>query len=126
MPRMPSAVEIGASFGSSLRRPLPSEIAWVCQPAWASTISPLAKPGLFEAITSQHRAAFHHAIHRHRRGIGRAVAHAAAHIGIERQPDRAQQHLACAWRRHRIILEAEIRWAGLTVRARCENDAFGC
>ena len=52
MPSTPTAVEIGAIFGSIFPSPLPSEIAWVCQPAYDSTMSPLAKPGLFDAITS--------------------------------------------------------------------------
>ncbi len=53
MPSTPIAVEIGASFGSILFSPLPSEIACVCQPARESTMSPLAKFGLLEAATSQ-------------------------------------------------------------------------
>jgi len=52
MPSTPMAVEIGASLGSIFARPLPSDSACVCQPARASTMSPLAKPGLLEAITS--------------------------------------------------------------------------
>ena len=52
MPSTPSAVETGASFGSSLRSPEPSESACVCQPARLSTMSPLANLSLFEATTS--------------------------------------------------------------------------
>ena len=52
MPSTPTAVETGPSFGSILASPLPSDSAWVCQPARDSTMSPLAKPGLFDAITS--------------------------------------------------------------------------
>ena len=52
MPSTPTAVETEPNFGSILRKPVPSDNAWVCQPARDSTISPLAKPGLFEAITS--------------------------------------------------------------------------
>ena len=52
MPSTPSAVETGASVGSILRRPLPSESAWVCQPARLSTMSPAAKPSRFDATTS--------------------------------------------------------------------------
>ena len=40
------------SVGSIFVSPLPSEIACVCQPARDNTMSPLAKPGLFEATTS--------------------------------------------------------------------------
>ena len=52
MPSTPTAVETGAMVGSTFRNPVPSEIAWVCQPARDSTTSPLAKPGLLDAITS--------------------------------------------------------------------------
>ncbi len=52
MPSTPTAVETGPSFGSTLRRSLPPESACVCQPARESTMSPWAKSGLFEAITS--------------------------------------------------------------------------
>ena len=52
MPSTPTAAETGPSFGSIFVKPLPSEIACVCQPARDSTMSPLAKPGLFDAITS--------------------------------------------------------------------------
>ena len=52
MPSTPTAVEIGPSFGSTLRRSLPLDSACVCQPARDTTMSPFAKPGLFEAITS--------------------------------------------------------------------------
>ncbi len=53
MPSTPTAVETGPSFGSILVNALPSESACVCQPARDSTMSPLAKPGLLEAITSE-------------------------------------------------------------------------
>ena len=50
-----------------------------------------------------YRAAFHHLPDRDRLGVGRRIAHAPAHVGIEREPQRAQQHFACARRgdRHR-------------------------
>ena len=70
-------------------------------------------------------ARFHHAPDRHRRGVGRPVAHAPAHIGIERQPDRAQQHLAVAGRRYRHVFDAEVRWLRLADGTRCQNDALG-
>jgi len=123
IPSTPTAVETGASFGSTLRRSLPSESAWVCQPARDSTMSPLAKPGLSRRDLA-HRAALHHAADRHRRRIGRAVAHASAHIGIERQPDRAQQDLALTGRGRRAILDPEVRRLGLADGTRDENDTF--
>ncbi|MNR10920.1 hypothetical protein D3C85_1271940 [compost metagenome] len=55
-------------------------------------------------------------------GIGRGVAHAAAHIGIQGQIDRAQQHLAWAGLRHFARFQAEIAVGGLAVRARGKHD----
>src|SRR5258708_2377494 len=43
----------GASLGSILVSPLPSNNAWVCQPVRATTTSPLANAGLLDAITSE-------------------------------------------------------------------------
>src|SRR5262245_50307399 len=39
------------------------------------------------------RAALHHIADANRLGIGRRIAHPAAHVGVERKPQRAQQHL---------------------------------
>ena len=124
MPSTPTAVEIGAIFGSILARPLPSEIACVCQPARDSTMSPLAKAGIVRRDHLADRAALHHAADRHRLGVGRPVAHAPAHVGIEREPDGAQEDFARAGRRHRTFLEAEIGWLGFADGARGEDDAF--
>jgi len=48
---MPSAVEIDAAFGSSLRNPAPLEIAWLCQPEWERTMSPGAYSVLRDLTT---------------------------------------------------------------------------
>ena len=85
----------------------------------------LGKTGIVGGDHFGNGAAFHHAADRHRRRIGRSIAHPAAHIGIERQPDRAQQNLALAGHRLRIFLDAEVRCFGLADRTRDENDAFG-
>jgi len=70
-----------------------------------------------------HRGADHHRIHRDRRRIGRRVAHAAAHVGIEREMDGTQQNLPCAGHRSRGFFEPEVGFGRCTVRTRCENDA---
>ena len=97
-----SAVEIGAIVGSTLAQALAVRQR-IALPAGCATARcrPWRNRGCSRLTTSADRAAFHHAVDRHRRGIGRSVAHATAHIGIERQPDRAQQHLAVTRRRHR-------------------------
>jgi hypothetical protein len=46
MPRMPSAVEIGASAGSTGRSAAASATAYSCQPSMPSTMSPAARSGL--------------------------------------------------------------------------------
>ena len=69
-------------------------------------------------------AAFHHLADRDRLGIGRRVAHAPAHVGIERQPQRAQQHLAGPRRRDRHLLDAKIAFFRLADRPRRQQDAL--
>jgi hypothetical protein len=111
MPSTPTAVEIGAMLGSTLARPLPSDVA-------------LGEAGIVRRDHLADRAGLHHAADRHRLGIGRPVAHAPAHVGIERKPDGAEENFTGAGRRHRAILEAEVGGFGLADRARGENDAF--
>src|ERR1700759_1796239 len=125
MPSTPTAVETGPSFGSILVSPLPAESAWPDLPAGAGEPDlALGKARMVRGDPLTHRAALHHAADRHRRRIGRAVAHASAHIGIERQPDGAQQNLALARHRHRSFLDAEIRLLRLADGPRGKNDAF--
>ena len=57
---------------------------------WPSTMSPAAKVRIVRGDHFADGAAFHHLADLDRRGVGRRVAHAAAHVGIEREPDRAQ------------------------------------
>jgi hypothetical protein len=52
IPSTPNAVCTGAMEGSSLRRPVPSESAYVCHPAKLKTTSPTAKPSCSDAATS--------------------------------------------------------------------------
>ena len=51
MPRTPSAVDTGASDGSTLRTPEPSESAHSRQPSWCRTQSPSASFSFLEATT---------------------------------------------------------------------------
>ena len=80
-----------------------------CQPSMPTTLSPAAKPGWREAVTVAHRAAHHHLAQLHPRGVGLALVHAPAHVGVEREPVHADQHLALAGLRHGRLHEAEIR-----------------
>ena len=59
------------------------------------------------------RAADHDRAEFHRRRVGRRVAHPSAHVGIERQVDGAQQHLARAGLRKRNLLDAEVIGSGV-------------
>ena len=57
------------------------------------------------------------------RRVGGGVAHAAAHVGIERHVDHAHQHLARARLGHGHLLDAEIGFGHFRGRAARENDA---
>ena len=67
-------------------------------------------------------AADQHVADRHRRGVGRRIAHAATHVRVERQVERAQQHLAGRCFRNNAFLQQEVvrRWR--TNRTRIKND----
>src|SRR5205085_2864429 len=84
----------------------------------------LGEAGIFRIHDLAHRTAFHHPADRHRRRIGWALAHAAAHIGIKRQPDGTQENLTLARSRYRGILDAKIRRFRFTDRTRDQHDAF--
>ena len=55
--------------------------------------------------------------------VGRAFAHAPAHVRIEREEDGLQQDLAVLERRDRRFFEAEIRGRRLALRALGQHDA---
>ena len=67
------------------------------------------------------RAAGHHAADLDGRGIGRAGVHPAPHVGVEREVDRAQEHLPRAGLRHGRLDEPEVGLLRLAVRA-CRQD----
>ena len=94
MPSTPSAVEIGAADGSSRRtaRRRRSRAS-----ASRSRTAP-RRPGRYvrarDSTTSQTVPPTHHVADLDRGGVRRRGAHPAAHVGVERQVDGAQQHLA--------------------------------
>ena len=97
----------------------------VCLPAGARQHDvALGKGGIVGRDHLADGAAFHHAIDRHRLRIGRPVAHAAAHVGIERQPDGAQEDFSGARCRNGAILKAEVGGFGFADGTGCEDDAF--
>ena len=103
--------------------PLPSEIAWVCQPAYDSTMSPSAKPGLFDAITSRPCR-----LPSRRRSA--LAEHRTAHCSCARAyrdqatARGAQQDLTRTGRRRRVFLDTEIGWLRLADGTGDENHAL--
>ena len=59
-------------------------------------MSPACNCGRFDLTTSQTGPAFHDLADFDRLRVGGAGVHAAAHVRVEREVDRAQQHLAGA------------------------------
>src|SRR5712691_1927427 len=90
---MPSTVETGASVGSILRTPWPSEMAYCCQPKKPSTTSPGRNCGFSDAITFP-TAPPHHFADLDWRRVGLNVVHAAAHVGIDRNIEHTHQNLS--------------------------------
>ncbi|KOT02711.1 hypothetical protein DM50_3748 [Burkholderia mallei] len=82
----------------------------------------VAERGHARRDDAAHRSAHHHAAELDGRSIRGRVAHAAAHVRIERQPDRAQQHLARRGHGHRRRFGAEILRRGRALRARVQHD----
>ncbi len=125
MPSTPTAVEIGASFGSSLRRPEPSESVCVCQPTRLSTMSPVCVFLVVRGGDLADGAGFHHLADADGLGVGRRIAHAPAHVGVEREPFRLQQHLTRPGLRHGKFLQPEVGRLRLAHRARGKHDTAG-
>src|SRR5258706_1189000 len=57
-----------------------------------------------------HRLPDHDRVDLHRRRVGFRVAHAPAHVRIEREPLVLHQHFARPGRSHRLLVDAEILW----------------
>ena len=79
--------------------------------------------GVLRGFDARDGATDHHLADRDRRGVGRRVAHATAHIRVEREVERAQQQLPGGRRRKHALFKAEIVRRRRTVRARGEDDA---
>ena len=87
MPSTPSASERRRRPGRACagrRRPTTRIVLPAAVPA---TRSPAAKSGRREPTTWPTRAAGHHLADRHRRRVGRRVAHPPAHVRVEREPE---------------------------------------
>ncbi|KAG1585967.1 hypothetical protein G6F46_014812 [Rhizopus delemar] len=69
-----------------------------------------------------HGATHHGLADLDRFGIGRRIAHAAAHIGIQREIHGAQQHLTWAGLRDIPRFQPEIAVCGFAVWARGKHD----
>jgi len=69
-----------------------------------------------------HSAAGHHTTHGYRIGIGLGITHAATHVGVERHPQGAQQHLALLGFGDGLFDQAEVVWARSADRTGCEQD----
>jgi len=59
-------------------------------------------------LNAADRAAHHHRPDLHRRRVGWRIAHAAAHIRVQRQPDGTEQDLPISQRRNSTLLQAKI------------------
>ena len=125
MPSTPTAVEIGAIFGSILARPLPSDSACGLPAGARQHDVALGKTGIVRGDHLADRAAFHHAADRHR------LAHRTGRRSCARAcRDRATARWCAAAPRPRpgvgtvYSSRRKSRWLGLAHGARGENDAF--
>ena len=124
MPSTPTAVETGAELRIDLAQSLAIRER-VRLPAGARKHDvALGEGRIVRGDDLGHRAAFHHAADRHRRGVGWTFAHAPAHIGIKRQPDRCAAAPRPPPGRNRVILDAKVRRLRLADGTRHQNDAL--
>ena len=80
----------------------------VCQPRAPTATSPGTKSACAEAITSPTVSPGHHVARVDRLCVGLLLAQPAAHIGVDRQPDRPRHHLATRRLRHGVLADLEI------------------
>ena len=124
MPSTPSAVETGASAGSIFRTILAVGDGVGLPAVRAEHDVARGKAVEVRGHDLADRAALHHLPDGDRRGVGRRIAHPPAHVGIERQPKRAQQHLARPRLRDRHFLDAKIALFRLADRPRRQQNAL--
>src|ERR1043165_2866736 len=72
-----------------------------------------------------HRPALHHVIDADWLCVGRRVAHAPAHVGIERKPFRLEKHLSWPGLRYGKVLKTEIGGLRLAHRAGSKHNTAG-
>ena len=122
MPSTPLAVEIGASAGSILRSAAPGAdgVFLPAQPLLDDVAG--LEVGVVRLDHLADRAAGHDLADADRRRVGGGIAHAPAHVGIERQVDDAHEDLAGPGLRRRHFLDAEIGFGRLARRPTREND----
>ena len=125
MPSTPSAVETGATAGIELAQARAVGQQMGLPAGAAEHDVALLVLVIVGGRDLAHRAGFHHLVDADRLGVGRRIAHASAHIGIEREPFGAQQHLPGSGLRNRKFLEAEVGSFRLAHGARREHDAAG-
>ena len=123
MPSTPLAVEIGASAGSTLRsgRAGADGVFLPAEPILDDVADLVA--GMVGLDDLAHRAARHDLADSDGRGVGGGIAHAPAHVGIEREIDDAHENLARPGLGHRHLLDAEIGFGRLGRRAAGKDDA---
>ena len=123
MPRTPRAVLSGASAGSRRVSLAAGSTNRLCQPPCPRTKSPRRQAVRAAGLDHADALALHDLTQLDRGGIGRAVVHPAAHIGVERQPDGADQHLARPGRGHRRLVETKVLGHRHALRAADEENA---
>src|SRR5947209_7908302 len=117
MPRTPSAVETGATVGSSLRNPAPFEKrvflpAAIAEHDVADRVFRIAR---LDDLAN--RAADHRLPNVNRLCIRFRGTHAAAHVWVEREIENAHEHLPLAGLRRRSFRQLEIIEAGCAFRS---------
>ena len=123
MPSTPLAVEIGASDASTLRmRRAGADGVLLPAETVLDDVADL-EAGMVRFHHLADGAARHDLADADGRRVGGGIAHAPAHVGIERHVDDAHQHLARAGLGHRHLLDAEVGFGHLRGRAAGENDA---
>ena len=125
MPSTPSAVETGASGRVELAQARAVGQHMGLPAGAAEHDVALLVLVIVRGRDLAHRAGFDHLVDADRLGVGRRIAHASAHVGIEREPFGAQQHLPGPGLRHRKFLQAEVGRLRLADGAGRKHDAAG-
>ena len=122
IPSTPSAVETGATAGSTARTPRPSSTAASRQPRSCCTHAPSGQRSLREAMTCPTAPPRIGSPERERRHVRLGVVHPAAHVRVDRDIGVANEDLAVAGIRELDLRELEIRSGRRPARASGEPD----